>query len=137
MIYKGFNQREINKISEILDRHGVQYQVGVPNEAMDHINDKTKRVNHRFMDNLLQIEIETSEFDKIPTLDINKLFDLRIYREEESPFTEEELAAAGTDTAEIKPAPTSKEHATINKWSAIFAVGLMALFFLWKNGFLK
>ena len=87
MIYRGFNEVELKKITEILNRNGVQFTVGVPESSLDYINDPTKRVDHRFMDNLLQIEIETSEFDKIPEKDLSKLFDLRVYREEESPFT--------------------------------------------------
>lgn len=125
MIYKGFNDREVAKITEILERNGVQFTFGVPNEALDHINDKTKRVNHKFMDNIMQFEIESSEFDKISPQDTQKLFDLRIYREEESPFTEEELANAGTETDHITPSKPTKEQKAMNKWaSALVIIGV-------------
>lgn len=135
MIYRGFNQVELKKITEILDRHGVQYQVGVPDEAMEFINDKTKRVNHRFMESVVQIEIESSEFDKIPENDQSKLLDLRIYREMESPFTEEELAGIVPD-APVKP-KVNPEHTAMNKWATILAVTIVGLFFLLKHGFFK
>ncbi len=135
MKYRGFNQRELNRITEILERHSVVFEVSVPDESLEYINDKSKRVNHRFMDNLLQIEIDKAEFDKIPANDIAKLFDLRVYKEEESPFTEEELNSV---PEEVKPAvPRPEKNSKINQLAAILAIGSMVLFFLWKNGFFK
>lgn len=136
MKYRGFNEVELKKITEILERHQVVFEISVPDESLEYINDKSKRVNHRFMDNLLQIEIQKEEFDKIPEKDLGKLFDLRIYKEEESPFTEEELA---TISAEIeKPvSPKADKNAKMNQWAAVLAVSAMALFMLWKNGYFK
>ena len=134
MLYRGFNQLELNRITEILERNNVKYHISIPEAAMEYINDKSKRVNHRFMDNALQIEIDQEEFDKINSKDVQILFDLRIYKEEESPFTEEELAKMGTE--EVNVTPTSKkpdEHARMNQFAAILAVLLVTLFFLWKN----
>jgi hypothetical protein len=134
MQYRGFNQLELNKISEILDRNGVKYEISLPDEAKEFINDTSKRVNHRFMDNAMQIEIDKEEFDKISAKDIQKLFDLRIYKEEESPFTEEELANLGKEETEKKPvAKKPDEHARMNQVAAILAVLLVTLFFLWKH----
>lgn len=136
MKYRGFNEVELNKITEILERHQVAFEISVPDESLEYINDKTKRVNHRFMDNLMQIEIHKEEFDKIPANDLSKLFDLRVYKEEESPFTEEELAGLGDETP--KPvAPKPDKNAKMNQVAAILAVGSMVLFVLWKNGFFK
>lgn len=136
MKYRGFNQRELNKITEILEKHSVVFEVSVPDESLEYINDKTKRVNHRFMDNLLQIEIDKAEFDKISESDIAKLFDLRVYKEEDSPFTEEELNSLPTED-EKPDAPKPDKNAKMNQWAAILAVGSMVLFVLWKNGFFK
>lgn len=132
MLYRGFNERELKVITDILDRNSVVYAISVPDSSLDYINDPTKRVDHRFMDNLLQIEIATEEFSKIPEKDIGKLFDLRIYKEEESPFSEEELANLEKET---KDAPSKKttENAKSNQLAAILAVALVTLFFLWKN----
>lgn len=135
MKYRGFNQRELNKITEILEKHSVVFDVSVPDDSLEYINDKTKRVNHRFMDNLLQIEIDKAEFDKIPANDIAKLFDLRVYKEEDSPFTEEELSSMPTE--EVKPTPNPDKNVKMNQWAAILAVGSMVLFVLWKNGYFK
>lgn len=135
MQYRGFNQLELNKISAILDRNGVKYEISLPDEAKEYINDTSKRVNHRFMDNAMQIEIDKDEFDKISPKDIQILFDLRIYKEEESPFTEEELAGLGTE-ADVNVATTPKkkdENARMNQVAAILAVLLVTLFFLWKH----
>lgn len=135
MIYRGFNKLEIEKISKILDRNGVVYQTGLPEEALEFMNDKSKRVDHRFMDNALQVVIEKEEFDKINAKDLQTLFDLRIYKEEDSPFTEEELANLGSETdIDLSKAPKqSKEHQRMNQIAAILAVVLVTLFFLWKN----
>ena len=137
MIYRGFNDREVSKITEILERNGVQFTVGVPNEAMDHINDTTKRVNHKFMDSIMQFEIESSEFDKISPQDISKLLDLRIYREEESPFTEEELANAGTDTDHIKASQPTKEQKAMNKWASVLMIVGVAIYAVIKMKIFK
>lgn len=135
MKYRGFNQRELNRITEILEKHAVVFEVSVPDESIEYINDKSKRVNHRFMDNLLQIEIDKAEFDKIPANDIAKLFDLRVYKEEDSPFTEEELNSI---PEEVKPhVPNPDKNAKMNQWAAVMAVGSVILFVLWKNGFFK
>lgn len=131
MIYRGFNEIELKRITEILERNGVQYSVSVPEASMDYINDPTKRVDHRFMDSLLQIEIEKEEFDKINERDLSKLFDLRIYKEEESPFTEEELGEMESDK---NPVITKDEHARMKQVASLLAIGVMTLLFLWKRG---
>lgn len=134
MLYRGFNQLELKRISEILERNGVKYHISLPEEALEYINDKSKRVNHRFMDNAMQIEIEKEEFDKINAKDIQTLFDLRIYKEEDSPFTEEELASLGSETDINLNQPKKKdENARMNQVAAILAVALVTLFFLWKH----
>ena len=134
MIYRGFNQNELNKITAILDRYEVQYHISVPDDAMEVINDKTKRVNHRFMESAVQIEIESNEFDKISEADTAKLLDLRIYREMESPFTEDDFKE--TSETPVKP-KTNPEQVAMNKWAGILAVGAVTVFFLWKHGFFK
>lgn len=136
MIYRGFNQNELNRITEILERNNVQFQVSVPQESLEYMDDKSKRVNHRFMDNLLQIEINKDEFAKLNQKDLSKLFDLRIYPEEDSPFTEEELSQMSTET-EVKPVKKPDPNAKSNQVAAILAVLVMGTFFLWKNGFFK
>ena len=136
MKYRGFNEVELKKITTILEKHQVVFEISVPDESLEYINDKTKRVNHRFMDNLMQIEIQKEEFDKIPANDLAKLFDLRVYKEEESPFTEEELA--GMTTGPEKPiAAKTDEHAKMNQWAALIAIAMIVLFVLWKNQFFK
>lgn len=132
MLYRGFNERELKVITDILDRSSVVYTVGVPDASLDYINDPTKRVDHRFMDNLLQIEIANEEFSKLSEKDLAKLFDLRIYKEEESPFSDEELANLETESK--TPAPKKpNENAKSNQIAAILAFLLVTLFFLWKN----
>lgn len=136
MIYRGFNQNELKRITDILDRCQVQYHVSVPDASLEHINDPSKRVDHRFMDSLLQIEIDKSEFDKIPEKDIQKLFDLRIYKEEESPFTEEDFSQMEDPHS---PAPEKKKdpNAKMNQIAAILAILTVIGFSMWKNGFFK
>lgn len=135
MQYRGFNQLELKKISEILDRNEVKYEISLPDEAKEYINDTSKRVNHRFMDNAMQIEIDKEEFDKISAKDLQILFDLRIYKEEESPFTEEELANLGREAdVNANPIPKKKdENARMNQIAAILAIAAVTLFFLWKH----
>lgn len=136
MKYRGFNEVELKKITTILEKHHVSFEVSVPDESLEYINDKSKRVNHRFMDNLLQIEIQKEEFDKISANDLAKLFDLRVYKEEESPFTEEELAQLSVE-AEKPVAPKPDINAKMNHWAALLAISMVLLFVLWKNQFFK
>lgn len=136
MIYRGFNEIELKRIKDILDRNNVEFTVSVPQDAVEYIEDKSKRVNHKFMDSLLQIEIQNEEFEKISKPDLAKLFDLRIYPEEESPFTEEDFATMITDPQ--KPvAPKPDSNAKSNQLAAILAVTTVTIFFLWKNGFFR
>lgn len=130
MQYKGFNERELNKITTILERNNVTYSVSVPEDSMDYINDPTKRVDHRFMDNLLQIEIPQEEFDKINATDLQKLFDLRIYKHEESPFTEEELANLDTTAKADK---TPDPHARMKQIMTIVIMTAMTILYLMKK----
>lgn len=130
MQYRGFNERELNKITAILEKNGVQYTVSVPDDSMDFINDPTKRVNHKFMDSLLQIEIPQEEFDKINPADLQKLFDLRIYKHEEPPFTEEELANIDPNAKPvIKPEP----HARMKQVMTIVIMVGMTILYLMKK----
>jgi hypothetical protein len=134
MIYRGFNEVELGKIIDILDKYEVNYNVSVPESSINFINDKSKRVDHRFMDNLLQIEIEKVEFEKIKSpSDINKLFDLRIYVEESSPFTEDELNEINSDEKSLE-VKTPDKHAKLNQMAAILAVSIMTILFLMKKG---
>ena len=136
MKYRGFNEVELKKITTILEKHHVAFEVSVPDESLEYINDKSKRVDHRFMDNLLQIEIQKEEFDKISANDLAKLFDLRVYKEEESPFTEEELAELSVE-AEKPVVPKPDKNAKMNQWAALLAISMVVLFVLWKNQFFK
>lgn len=135
MIYRGFNETELNRIREILERNSVHFTVSVPTTSIEYMNDTTKRVNHKFIDSLLQIEIAKEEFDRINSRDIQLLFDLRIYKEEDSPFTEEEMAMMVTDPD--APLPLKKnENMRINQIAAILAVLMMGFLFLRKKGLL-
>lgn len=135
MLYRGFNQNELKKITDVLDRYSVSYHVSVPQESLEYIDDKTKRVDHRFMDNLLQIEIEKEEFSKLPQTEIQKLFDLRIYPEEESPFTEDELSLLGTEAMKADEARPDK-NVRLNQIAAILAVVVVGSFFSLEEWFL-
>ena len=133
MIYRGFNERELNRITEILERNGVQYSVSVPEDSLNVINDSTKRVNHKFMDNLLAIEIEKDEFSKFNEKDTALLIDLRIYKEEEPPFTEEELASLDKEPGQYQLPKKPDEHARMKQVAAILAVTVMSVLYLMKK----
>ena len=133
MIYHGFNETELNRIREILERNSVHFTVSVPTTSIEYMNDSTKRVNHKFIDSLLQIEIAKEEFDRISPRDIQLLFHLRIYKEEDSPFTEEEMAMMVTDPDAPLPIKQN-ENMRINQIAAILAVLIMGFLFLRKKG---
>lgn len=133
MIYRGFNEVELRKITEILDRNGVHYSVSVPDEHLNVINDSKKRVTHKFMDSLLQIEIEKSEFDKINEKDRSRLFDLRIYPEEVPPFTEEELANLDKEPGHFEIPNKPDEHTRLRQIATLLAVLVMAFLYLMKR----
>lgn len=133
MIYRGFNERELTRITDILERNGVHYTVSVPEDSLNVINDSSKRVNHKFMDNLLAIEIEKDEFSKINEKDTDLLIDLRIYQEEEPPFTEEELASLDKEPGQYQLPHKPDEHARMKQVAAILAVTVMSVLYLMKR----
>lgn len=123
MIYTGFTDNELKKIIEILDRHQVVYELMVP-EA-DNLRKPT-----RGLEQAVHIEIHKEEFDKIPANDIQKLFDLRIYKEEESPFTEEEL----TNYKPKEIVKTVDPDAKFKTTTTIIAIVAVVLLALWRKG---
>ncbi len=133
MIYRGFNKDEMKRITAILERNRVAFAVTIPDASMEFINDPTKRVNHKFLDSLLQIEIEKDEFDKISSADLEALFNLRVYKEEEPPFSQEELSSL-EENPQSAPDPKISEYARLNQIAAILALIIIGFMFLKKKG---
>lgn len=127
MIYTGFSDSEIKKIVEILDRNKVNYEIMVADP-------EAARKPTRAMENLVHIKIEQEEFDKISVNDTHKLFDLRVYREEESPFTEEELASPAEPKPYVKTVDPDAKFKTVTTILAVVGVILLAL---WRKGMFK
>lgn len=133
MLYRGFNERELKRITEILERNGVQHAVSVPGDSVQFMNDSSKRVDHKFIDNLLAIEIEQEEFSKVSEKDLSLLFNLRIYPEEESPFSEEEMATFDKEPGHYQLPKKPDEHARMKQVAAILAVTVMSVLYLMKK----
>jgi hypothetical protein len=124
MLYKGFNKLEVERITTILDRHQVAYTVGVPEDLGD-----GKRIPRDSA--VYQIDLADEELRKIPPADVTKLADMRIIGEMESPFTDEELQ--NLEKYVPKKNPKAAEHAKIQQWATILAVGSMVLLYLYKK----
>jgi hypothetical protein len=133
MIYRGFNKNEMSRITAILNRSRVAFSVTIPDASLEFIHDPTKRVSHKFLDNLLQIEIDKGEFDKINPADLKALYDLRIYKEEKPPFTDEELSSLD-EQAEMISESKNSDYARMNQVASLLALLITGFMFLKKQG---
>jgi hypothetical protein len=127
MIYQGFSQVEVDRISNILKLHNAEFSVSIPESLIEKAGAKLPRDSAVF-----QIELSDEELNKIPEKDRMKLNDLRIHGEMESPFTDEELATY-TDPTYKTPVKPSAPQSKMNQWATILAVGVMLAFFIYKK----
>jgi hypothetical protein len=124
MLYHGYSKVEVDRVTAILDKHGVVFKVGVPEDLGD-----GKRIPRDSA--VYQFEIDDTELTKVPEADRLKLADLRIYGEMESPFTEEELA--NLENYVPKKSVKTQEHSKLQQWATILAVGVMLCLYLYKK----
>lgn len=127
MIYQGFSQVEVDRISAILNQHKAVFVVSIPEAIVERAGAKLPRDSAVF-----QIDLSDEELNKLPASAKSKLFDLRIHGEMESPFTEEELAKY-TDPSYTSPVKPTAPQSKMNQWATILAVGVMMAFFIYKK----
>ncbi len=124
MLYSGYSQGEIKRITDILEKHGATYELSAPEPDV-----KVPRDN-----SIMRIFIANEELAKVPAPDLHTLHDLRIFGELESPFTEE-------DFMEKPPSPTAvkkkAEMTKMNQVAALLAIGLVVMGLLYRSGFFR
>jgi hypothetical protein len=124
MLYNGFSKLEIDRIVAILEKHGIEYNVGVPSDLGD--GKKIPRDSA-----VMQLDLADEELMKVPEADRMKLMDMRIHGEIESPYTEEELNNLENY---VKPVTKkAKEQSKMQQWATILAVGIMLCLYLYKK----
>lgn len=120
MLYQGFSQSEMNKITAILDRNNAQYDLtaGVGEDGKKIPRDSS----------VLQIEISEEELAKVSEADRLKLNDLRIHGEMPNPFDDEDIMNEGPIN---RPAPHAPSK--LNQTMVIGGVVLMIATYLLKK----
>lgn len=139
MLYRGFNKAEMDRITKILDHHQVHYELSSDFEEVAKVDNAVKQeVNMRQLarrdSSFYQIKIEKEEFKKLSPHALQSLYDLRIYEEQDSPFTEEELSKLGEPSDKHLEAKSRKPHKYEKIWSAVtlIAMCIAAYFYLQK-----
>ena len=120
MIYQGFSQSEINKITAILDKHEAHYELSAG------LGEDGKKIPRDSA--VLQIEISEEELGKVSEQDRLKLNDLRIHGEMPNPFEDEEIMNAPPIQRPVAPGPSKANQAIV-----IVGVVLMISVFLLKK----
>lgn len=120
MLYQGFTQSEINKITAILDKHEAHYELSAG------LGEDGKKVPRDSA--VLQIEISEEELGKVSEQDRLKLNDLRIHGEMPNPFEDEEIMNAAPIQRPAAPGPSKANQAIV-----IVGVILMISVFLLKK----
>ncbi len=124
MLYSGFSKLEIDRIVAILEKHNIEYTVGVPSDLGD--GKKIPRDS-----SVMQLDLTDEELMRVPEADRMKLADMRIHGEMESPYTEEELKDLENY---VKPvSKKAKEQSKMQQWATILAVGIMMCLYLYKK----
>lgn len=129
MLFTGLNENEIAKITKILDECKVSYQVSSNEQVLERISQMTEEEQDMFRKQsrrsghaLMQIEIELSEFSKIPFQMKDRLHGLGIYEEVESPFTEEDFKSMEKETPKPKVVDPNARIKNIIGFSAFLLV---------------
>jgi hypothetical protein len=121
MLYQGFNQSEMNRITAILEKHGAQYDLSAG------LGEDGKKIPRD--SSVLQIEISNEELEKVSPEDRRRLEDLRIHGEMESPFDEEHF----TNPEPVKKAPVAAGPTKISQYLVILGMVLMVGMYLYKK----
>ena len=135
MIYTNLNETEIEKIKAILDSCKVQYAVSENENALKALSEcdtfKQAQKNGRRGLPIMQIEIEPTEWTKIPENLKGRLHGLGVFEDIENPFSEEEMVKIANHVPEEPksqdedPKEKMKQFVTI---LGIIGLGLLYLF---------
>lgn len=126
MLTIGLSFHELERITKILDVHGVHYQVGGGDHSDDtDKTDKPKVKKARGNTSFYEIEIAEEEFKKLPESAITQLAELGVYPELEVP-------AFGPETSDVPKPLAEKKPMTLTNW-IMLAVILTVLFFIVKK----
>lgn len=129
MIYTNLNETEIEKIKTILDSCKVQYTVSENELALKNLQEgdtykQTQKIGRRGLP-IMQIEIEQSEFAKIPQHLKGRLHGLGVFEDIENPFSEEEMVQIANHKPEEKK---EEEEDPREKMKQFFIIlGIIAL----------
>ncbi len=83
MVFGGLSEKEVEKISQILEESNIEFNVVMDNQMMD-INDESMQYNLRHLNSpsistdILAIEITTESFENMNEETANKLLDFGI-----------------------------------------------------------
>ncbi len=128
MIYTNLNETEIEKITAILNQCQVQYKVSENEHALRALSEgdtykQAQKMGRRGLP-IMQIEIEVSEFQKIPKILKDRLHSLGVFEDIESPFSDEEMVQIANHKPEEKK---EDEESPQEKFKQLFTIlGILA-----------
>lgn len=137
MIYTNLNETEIEKIKAILDSCKVQYKVSENEAALRAMSEgdtynQAKKVGRRGLP-IMQIEIDPSEFQKIPQNLKGRLHSLGVFEEIENPFSEEEMEQIANRRPEEKKEEEEHPREKMKQLVIILAVMALGLLYLFAK----
>ncbi len=133
MIYTNLNETEIEKIKAILDSCKVQYKVSENEYALKALQEgdtykQAQKMGRRGLP-IMQIEIEHSEFAKIPENLKGRLHGLGVFEDIENPFSEEEMVKIANHVPEEPKSQDEDPKESMKRLVVI--LGILALGFLY------
>ncbi len=129
MIYTNLNETEIEKIVVILNQCKVQYKVSENEYVLKALQEgdtykQAQKMGRRGLP-IMQIEIDPSEWTKIPQNLKGRLHGLGVFEEIENPFSDEEMAQIGSHKTEDKKEEVEDPKEKMKQ--LVIILGIMAI----------
>lgn len=134
MIYTNLNETEIDKITAILNQCKVNYKVSENEYALKAISEgdtykQTQKMGRRGLP-IMQIEIDPSEWSKIPANLKGRLHGLGVFEDIENPFSEEEMVQIANHKQEDKKEEEEDPKEKMKQFVIIIGIIALGLLYL-------
>jgi hypothetical protein len=124
MIYTGFEEHELKKLTALLDKLGLAYAAAPISSSAP---GAAAPQRHTF--DLYQVEIDDDAFRGLAAADLAVLERFRIFPPFPSPFTEEELARYAAEPHR----PAGEPHPRLKQAAKVLAFLVVGLLYLYKR----
>ncbi len=134
MIYTNLNETEIEKIIVILNQCKVQYKVSENEHVLKSLQEgdtykQAQKMGRRGLP-IMQIEIEDTEWTKIPENMKGRLHGLGVFEDIENPFSEEEMVQIANHKPEDKKEEVEDPREKMKQFVIIIGIIAIGLLYL-------